>query len=199
MFGGAFDPFHNGHLMMLMSICEQLNIDYIHMIPNYNSPDKEKATLSDVQRLKCVKAIADGFSTRFSNKIKFSCIDYELKQKKTSYTIDTLNFLGKQYPKSNWILLIGSDNFFKFHTWKQYKDILNQVTLFVVKRDSISIKSYTEYMDIYFLNELNAGVILLNNEPITISSTKIREKMSKNISIETLVPDIIRQELESIK
>ena len=124
--------------------------------------------------------IAEMFSKRVSNKIKILCADYELKNKKTNYTIDTIRFLEKQYPNSNWVLLIGSDNFFKFHTWKQYKDILNQATLFVVKRDSRSIKMYTGYADTYFINILHTGIIVLDNDPITISSTKIREKIDKN-------------------
>ena len=89
----------------------------------------------------------------------------KLSNKKLCYTIDTLHKLKKEGLYGNLYLLIGSDNFFNFHLWKSYKEILNQVTLCVIRRDNIPVKTYEDYIyDQLHQHEFTA-MVMIGKEP----------------------------------
>ena len=59
--------------------------------------------------------------------------DYEIKQKKPVYSIDTINMMCDTYNNNNIMLLLGSDQLFNLHTWKEYQQIVKMVDICVVK------------------------------------------------------------------
>jgi len=87
--------------------------------------------------------------------------------------------------------LIGSDNFFSFHEWKSYKDLIKQVTICVVKRDNESLEKYQTYAKTYFKDQANQGVFILNNQPLSVASSEIRKKILKRESVLDLLPESI--------
>ncbi len=172
IFGGTFDPIHHGHLITAQSVKEIRNLDKIIFMPAYISPHKQHAKASSAQhRLNMLKIALDEIPF-------FECSDYEIKQQTISYTIDTLREFKKYFDKID--LIIGYDNIFQFHTWKEPDEILKLSNIIVLRRKS----SYPiDYIDKYV-----EAAIFVQTRAIEISATDIRNRVHANLPIHYLVP-----------
>lgn len=161
LIGGTFDPIHLGHIHLAKTIKNQFKLDEVWLIPTYKNPDKfhhvEGATPQ--QRLKMVELVTK------KNKPWLKCIDYEIKNKKTSYTIETVDYLTSSFPNNSFYFFMGDDVWEGFHNWKGVDDIVRLVNIVVVKRNKKVIKKNDEKYDIKLFNEF---------EPIKYSSSDFR-------------------------
>jgi nicotinate-nucleotide adenylyltransferase len=176
IFGGTFDPIHNGHLITAERVCELRNLDKIIFIPCYISPLKQSIKSSAGKyRLELLKlAISDN--------PKFDYSDIELQKKSVSYSIDTINKFKKKYKEID--LIIGYDNLEVFDKWKEPDEIIKLVNLVVMKRKT---DNGLKQSNKYFTN-----AICVDTPAIEISSTDIRERVRNNLSIRYLIPDKVR-------
>jgi nicotinate-nucleotide adenylyltransferase len=172
IFGGTFDPIHHGHLITAQSVKEIRNLDKIIFIPAFISPHKQNEKSSSAEhRIKMLKLALDDIPF-------FECSDFEIKQHTISYTLDTLREFKKYYDDID--LIIGYDNIFKFHTWKDPDQILRLANIVVLRRKS----SYPiEYIDKYV-----ESAIFVQTRGIEISATDIRNRVHSNLPIHYLVP-----------
>jgi len=176
---------------MIHHILTSLVLDEVILIPNYIGPNKPTPLFKSYERIQMINLlIKNELSTQFENH-KFKCSDIEIKQKKSCFTIDTIDQLKKRAPQDNFCLLIGSDNFFSFHQWKSYKDLIKQVTICVVKRDNETLEKYQDYAETYFKDQGNQGVFILNNQPLSVASSEIRKKILERESVLELLPESI--------
>ena len=125
LFGGSFDPIHNGHLALMEAAKEEFKLDKIISIPCGTSPYKDKIINTNyIHRLNMIyKAIKNLDYINISR--------YEI-DKKYSYTIDTVKHFKmkfKIYNKLSILLLCGPDAYKSFSTWKDWRDILDIVTV----------------------------------------------------------------------
>ena len=128
IFGGTFDPIHLGHLITAQSVREIRKLEKIIFIPAFISPHKSDAkTSSAVDRLNMIKLAIDGIPF-------FDYSDMEIKKGGVSFTVDTLRDLKNKYDDMEFI--IGYDNIFEFHTWKDPDEIMNLGKILVLKRKS---------------------------------------------------------------
>ena len=172
IFGGTFDPIHLGHLITAQSVKEIRNLDKIIFIPAYISPHKTDAKPSSPEdRLNMIKIAVDGIPF-------FDCSDIEVNKGGISYTIDTLMELKKYYDKIEFI--IGYDNIFTFHTWKEPDEIFKLADVIVLKRKS---SHPPQFEDKYFRQ-----AIFVQTRGIEISATDIRERVKSGMPINFLVP-----------
>ena len=172
IFGGTFDPIHLGHLITAQSVKEIRNLDKIIFIPAYISPHKTDAKPSSPEdRLKMIKLAVDGIPF-------FDCSDIEVNKGGISYTVDTLRELKKYYDKIEFI--IGYDNIFTFHTWKEPDEIFKLADVIVLKRKS---SHPPQFEDKYFRQ-----AIFVQTRGIEISATDIRERVKSGMPINFLVP-----------
>lgn len=172
IFGGTFDPIHLGHLITAQSVKEIRNLDKIIFIPAYISPHKTDAKPSSPEdRLKMIKIAVDGIPF-------FDCSDIEVNKGGISYTVDTLRELKKYYNKIEFI--IGYDNIFTFHTWKEPDEIFKLADVIVLKRRS---SHPPQFEDKYFRQ-----AIFVQTRGIEISATDIRERVKSGMPINFLVP-----------
>jgi len=172
IFGGTFDPIHLGHLITAQSVKEIRNLDKIIFIPAYISPHKTDAKPSSPEdRLNMIKIAVDGIPF-------FDCSDIEVNKGGISYTIDTLRELKKYYDKIEFI--IGYDNIFTFHTWKEPDEIFKLADVIVLKRKS---SHPPQFEDKYFRQ-----AIFVQTRGIEISATDIRERVKSGMPINFLVP-----------
>lgn len=130
LFGGTFDPIHNGHLAMAKTAQEQLQLDSVWFIPVYTPPHKEREGLtSGAHRLKMIEqAIAD--------EPKFNVNKIELLRERTSYTYETVQQLRHQYPEAEFYFLVGADNVSGLRSWKKIAYLLTEVTFVAFARSS---------------------------------------------------------------
>lgn len=172
IFGGTFDPIHLGHLITAQSVKEIRNLDKIIFIPAYISPHKTDAKPSSPDdRLNMIKIAVEGIPF-------FDYSDIEIKKGGISYTIDTLRELKKLYDKIEFI--IGYDNIFTFHTWKEPDDIFKLADVIVLKRKS---SHPPQFEDKYYQQ-----AVFVQTRGIEISATDIRERVNKGLPINFLVP-----------
>jgi nicotinate-nucleotide adenylyltransferase len=177
IFGGTFDPIHNGHLITAQSVIELRNLEKIIFIPAYISPHKQNEEAASAQhRLNMIKLAIDNVSF-------FECSDYEIKQHTISYTIDTLREFKKYYDEID--LIIGYDNIFQFHTWNEPDEILKLANVVVLRRKS---SHPLEFVDKYV-----ESATFVQTRGIEISATDIRNRVQDNLPIHYLVPKNVEE------
>ena len=105
----------------------------------------------------------------------------ELDRDTPSYTIFTINELIDAYRESEFYLVIGIDSYNEFQTWKDYRDILERVSLIVLNRPDNRIVNVE-------IQKISDKIFFADNPPIGISSSKIRENIKEGKSIQYLLP-----------
>ena len=170
LFGGTFNPLHNGHLAIAQSVLEQGLADEVWILITPCNPwKKDQALLDDRLRYDMVaQAVKEMDGVRAS--------DYEFKLDKPSYTANTLRRISANYPDREFILTIGADNWVKFHNWRESDFILNNYPIIVYPRQGYPIET------------LSGNVTLLNCPLMDISSTQIRQMVHNGTPINELVP-----------
>ena len=177
IFGGTFDPIHNGHLITAQSVREIRKLDKIIFIPSYVSPHKEKISTSTPEhRLNMIKLATGDIDF-------FEYSDYEINKGGISYTVDTIRELKKYYDELEFI--IGYDNIFEFHTWKDPDEIMKLTTVLVLKRKS---SLPPPHKDKYV-----KAAIFVQTRGIEISATDIRERVKLGMPIHYLVPEKVKE------
>ncbi len=176
IFGGTFDPIHLGHLITAQSVREIRNLDKIIFIPSYLSPHKvDVESTSPEDRLEMIKLSIAGIDF-------FDFSDFEIKREKISYTIETLIEMKKRYNYLEFI--IGYDNIFQFHTWKDPDEIFKLAKIVVLKRKS----SYPPpEKDKYY-----KAAEFVQTRGIEISATDIRERVKIGLPINYLVTEEVK-------
>lgn len=177
IFGGAFNPVHNGHIALAKHQCDALGLDKLLLIPTANPPHKSNVGLIDGQyRVDMLKLAFSDFDN-----VEISTIEFKSEEK--SYTYDTLTKLKKVYPNDELVLLIGSDQLFYFKKWYKYAEILDMVSVSAVVR----LKNEVEKAKA-FIKEEKLDISLTLQPPFEVSSTEIREKVKNGEDISHLVP-----------
>ena len=107
-------------------------------------------------------------------------LDLELRRQGASYTCDTLAQLREQYPEEELFLLMGSDMFLSFETWRQPERICDLATLAVFSRREESEAAAFARQKRCLEETYGANIRVLENpEVVEISSTELREKLSR--------------------
>lgn len=179
IYGGSFNPIHNGHIALAEAFLRQAKLDEVWFMVSPQNPLKANTSLLDDKiRFKMVQKV-------LRHKRNLIACDYEFYLSKPSYTWDTLQRLSNDFPQHQFTLLIGSDNWTAFDRWYHHEDILQNYKIVIYPRLGDEIDK----------NELPDSVSLLNAEFINISSTEIRERIANGKSIDHLVPAEIAVEV----
>lgn len=190
IFGGAFNPIHNGHLMLAKSYYESLDLDKVLFVPTAVPPHKTSEYLASPQdRLNMVRLATEGNDA-------FEVCDIEFNRQGKSYTYDTLLQLKALYPESEFYLIIGADQFLTFHQWYRYSDILNMVTICTSAREDEQEKR--KLLDFAESFEEMRGKYYIAGYPVMkLSSSDIRNRIRDKQDISDLVPhDVYKYILE---
>lgn len=181
IFGGTFNPIHNGHLILAEHCINEEGFDKVVFIPTMNPYYKD--TLDFDTRLKMLKmAIKD------NDKFAYSSIEKKYNLEGKLYLI--LEKISK-LSDDDITILIGSDSLMNLDWWYKIDEILKKYKILVLKRDdedeAISIK-IAEYKEKY-----GADIKVLNNKRVEISSSMIREMIKNGKSIKYLVRDDVEK------
>lgn len=197
LFGGTFNPFHNGHTRIIEHVKTAFGLEKIFLIPSATPPHKPDTDLAPAQdRFEMVKQ-------SFKGQEGFVVSDRELMRKGPSFTIDTIEeFKTSLGDEADLFLLMGSDAFFDISTWRQKDRIFESVSIIVMLRGmSKNHETFVSFIDEhiskgYIFNEQDNGffhekkqtIYLCRVPRIDISSTMIRERVKNGKSIKGLVP-----------
>ena len=173
LFGGLFDPVHNGHLYIAQQFRDYLELDEVIFIPTANPPHKSRTWSEPKDRLYMLAAAIEKVPY-------FNISDIEINSKKVTYTIDTVRAIKKLHsPKTKFYYLIGEDNLKIIKTWKHYKTLLRECQFIVASR-------------IHRLRgekKKKNGIRPLSIRPMHISSTMIRHMITDGKSARFLIPE----------
>ena len=168
IFGGSFNPIHNGHISLARQLREKAGLDEVWLMVSPQNPLKQSSDLLDDElRMQMVRMALE-------NEPHIIASDYEMHLPKPSYTWNTLQRLSADYPDREFVLLMGGDNWALFDRWYRYEDIRAHYEIFVYDRTP----GEPGFID--------------------ISSTEIRERIKAGKGIRRMVPkavaDFIKKE-----
>ena len=180
IYGGTFNPPHTGHLHAAKQAIQLLNLDKLLLIPDRIAPHKEIPAGSPApeQRLEMLRIAAAGEPL-------MEVSDIELKREGPSYTYLTVEALHSSYPEAELILLMGTDMFLSFHTWREPERILKYATLGVFYRGEKGEKEQILAQK-EALEARGAKVELVQNRILSISSTQLRRLIAFRCASEFL-------------
>jgi nicotinate-nucleotide adenylyltransferase len=182
LYFGSFNPIHSGHLIIASQVLNETDIEKIWFIVSPQNPLKESKTLlNEFDRLHLVRlAVQD------DNRMK--CSDIEFNLPKPSYTSSTMIFLSEKYPDHKFSLIMGSDSYQNLDKWKNFETLISNYPIYVYKRQGHEMEKI-----------FDRKPIILNAPIIQISASQIRELIKSGKSIRYLVPEIVREEIETRK
>ena len=183
IYGGTYSPPHIGHLRAAEYAIEACKLDKLLLIPTGVSPHKEMSGgASTADRLEMLRLSALGIE-------KAEVSDIEIRRAGSSYTVDTLRALKQQYPGDELVLLMGTDMFLSFMTWREPETIMRLATLAVFCRGEKGEKAKLEAQKTA-LEALGARVVLVENPVTAISSTDLRRMLVFGCADSFLMPGV---------
>ena len=170
IYGGTFNPPHTGHIQGASYAMNALELERLLLIPSCISPHKmlPENSPTPAQRAQML-AIAAGE--------KMGVSDLELRRGSTSYTYETVEQIAGQYPECELVLLMGTDMFLSFLTWKEANRILQKASLGVLYRGDKDERAQIEEQK-KVLESQGAKVYLVKNPVTAISSTQLRRMLA---------------------
>ena len=163
IFGGSFNPIHNGHISLARQLREKAGLDEVWLMVSPQNPLKQSADLLDDNiRMEMVRLALEGVEG-------IVACDYEMHLPKPSYTWNTLQALSKDFPDREFVLLMGGDNWTLFDRWYHHEDIAVNYQIVVYTRTP----GEPGYMD--------------------ISSTEIRQRIRAGRGIRRMVPKAVAE------
>jgi nicotinate-nucleotide adenylyltransferase len=174
LFFGSFNPFHIGHFAIAGYMKEFTDLDELWFVVSPHNPLKIKSSLlSGRDRLYLVDlAIGDNVDMKSS--------DIEFNRPQPSYTIDTMAFLTENFPLHRFVLVMGEDNLYTLHKWKNAEELVNRYPVYVYPRPHAVKKENDQLEEIL----RKARVKWVNAPLMDISGTFIRNgiRKGKNMS-----------------
>ncbi len=177
LFGGTFDPVHNGHLMIAKDVLDTFHFSKIVFIPNKNPPHRQEPCASAIHRLTMLQlAIKDNPS--------FAVNTYELDHDNPSYMIDTLKYLYSVFlnlelseikpnilsEQNKFWLILGQDAFNGLPKWHEFEQLIELCNFITVSRN---LNNQTNISDSWIKNhKITMKKLII--PPIDISATEIR-------------------------
>ncbi len=186
IFGGTFAPVHNGHIAAAKLFMEQMRLDYLFVIPTAIPPHKTVDFDNDPKHRveMCRLAFKDIDGVVIS--------EMEIERGGKSYTVDTVKELSA--PGRRLLLFCGTDMVLSFDRWYKYREILDLCYPVYMRRekdamlDSMIVNKLTKYF-----NESGKMFRKLVGEPVSISSSQVRDAVKAGQSISGLVPPAVEK------
>ena len=183
IYSGSFNPLHIGHLAIIKHMIEEAGFDMVYLIVSPKNPLKEG--ISSATGLDRYNAAQEAVSRHFSESARRVHVDdIELYMPEPHYTVRTLRALKEREPENSFTFVMGADNLADIRRWREYTAILKDFGVAVFPRIGHDLTEIKQDL----LNEDPAYKIQILDAPlVNISSTEIREAISKGEDISTLL------------
>lgn len=181
IFGGSFNPIHNGHIYVTENVKNMLKLDDIIFIPTGIAPHKNnKDFASKEHRYNMVKLAVND---------KFTVSDIEVKTDRICYTVDTMSEIKKKYPDDDLYYIIGADSLISFMEWREPLKLFKMLHIVVVDREGAEID---EVADDY-RKKYGAKITVCHIDEYDVSSTEIRNMIRKTGKCKGLIPEKVEE------
>ncbi|MCX6801672.1 MAG: nicotinate (nicotinamide) nucleotide adenylyltransferase [Candidatus Diapherotrites archaeon] len=152
LFGGSFNPVHNGHIKAAKLVLEHTDCKEIWFLPCYLHPfKKNKGFAAEKDRIEMIKLAIKG-----QKRMKLSLFEIELGKKtgKESRTIETVSKIKRKFPKNEFFWMIGSDLVKEMEKWANFNELVHSIRFIVVP-----VEGHTGWRKEKWLNE-NRAILL---------------------------------------
>lgn len=199
VFGGTFDPVHNGHLRLALEFFEALDLEVVRLVPSNAPPHRAApAAPAGLRLAMLLSAVQD--------EAALTVDDRELRRGEVSYTVDTLSDLRRELGDVPLCLLLGMDAFAAIHTWYRWTSLIQLAHFAVAHRPEASMPTEEEVLNLIDrhatdssaeLHNAPAGWILMRSIPqLDISASGIRSLIAAGRNPRYLLPDPVLDLIE---
>jgi len=191
VFGGGFDPIHNGHLFVAEAVRDDVGLDRVVFVPTRDGRHRTQPVASTAQRATMVRlAIAANPA--------FAYDESDLAEDATGYTVDLLPKLRARYPADELTFIAGGDSLVRSR-WHQLEAVLEQLAAFVIApRGTVTVGEIDAALT-GLSGELRAKIRIVDLPLVAESATLIRSRLSAGHSVRYLVPEPVYRYIEEWK
>ncbi len=186
VFGGTFNPIHNGHLHLARAYANVLRLDLTLLVPTFVPPHKTSMGLLSAQdRLKMCQLAIDGME-------KMAVSDIEIRRGGKSYSVDTLHALARKYPQASFYFLMGADMFLTVEEWHDFPGLMRAATLCAAARhegELLPLRQHAEMLK----KKYGARCCIEKIPVLDVSSTRIRKALACGEDVQTLLPNRVQK------
>lgn len=183
LFGGTFNPIHNGHLHIAEKFAEQCALDAVIFLPAGEPYHKNTDLLPAEHRLAMTELAISGSP-------QFAVSDCDVVRDGATYTIDTVQIFKQYYPNAQFYWLMGMDSLMNLHTWKNWQTLVRNVKMVVANRTGDNLAQAPKELHSWLGAALQSGdLILLNAETVDISSSQIRANLAAGKNMRNWLPE----------
>jgi nicotinate-nucleotide adenylyltransferase len=226
IFGGTFDPIHNGHIFPVLEAAEKAKIKKIALMPCHIPSHKNAATASSEDRLKMVELVCDDYPLFYPD-------PREINRGNPTFSVDSLREIREAMPTTPLCFFIGTDSLQNVFTWREWPTLFSLCHFVVCEREAGSVeavkshsnnslqqqvpqlqetKKQTQTKQLQTLlkqrqiftpmalhNSLAGHIYVAKTQTLTVSSTKIRQQLTKNQSVDAFLPPKILDYIQQHK
>ena len=183
LFGGTFDPVHNGHLHIARAFADETGLDTVVFLPAGDPYHKPQATQTSAAHRLAMTELAAAEDARFA------VSGGDIVRGGATYTFDTVQIFRQQFPAARLWWLLGSDSLMKLHTWKKWQTLVKQTHIAVAMREGDSLGQTPRELHAWLGEALQNGSVRILQAPLCdISSTRIRQDIRNGSLPDGLIP-----------
>lgn len=179
VFGGTFDPVHNGHVEIAKHLRDELDPEHVVMVPTRHPWLRSESPIASPEdRLRMVRMAVE-------NECRIEVSNVDVLRDKTTYSIDTINDLRQQFgPDCKFILAVGADAVPDIHRWHRYNQLTEECTFAVVERPGTPLDSNAT---------LPRCTLVIRGPMINISASGIRSMIERGdlTNAANVLPDLV--------
>ncbi len=185
LFGGTFDPIHNGHLHIARSFADELDLESVILLPAGDPYHKTAPRTAAHHRLAMAEIAAQADS-------RLAVSDCDIVRQGATYTHDTVQIFRQHFPAAELWLLIGMDSLLQLHTWHRWQNLVRQCRIAAAPRPGSSLAQAPAPLQTWLAEALPQGRLhILQAEPLPISSSQIRQQLAAEHTSPDLPPAVL--------
>jgi nicotinate-nucleotide adenylyltransferase len=192
IFGGCFDPIHNGHVSPAREARRVLGLERVIFLPTANPPHKPGRRFAPPMARYAMAELA------LLDEEGMEVSTFELTPDQPSYTIDSLEHFHRIHQDAQLVLLMGSDALRGLGSWHRWEEITEEFEIGVLSRPDTRPEDVLPHLDEPLRGRLQKAVLhWVPNEPVEASSTELRQLLSTGAPIpDGVVPDLVLKYLQ---